>query len=323
MSQKFTKVLDIHTLFSNDNRPNLLFLDISIVEEFIQWYTFQFSYNLDVEIMASFELKIYLIRKHLNNATGGNSNHEIRKSLKTINIIESKDVNISSRDELFLNEIQQMYFNNNASSRICSEILLCARKEFLHTKNIGVISNNPGFDFIPSVQRYSLPSVSDLAEVNAYLYLLSTLNLHKKVIEIAFPYIEQGRNAIALQEVIQEFIGNVKDILIQGSYDSIANQVNDLAMIGQAFTCVNEKDKTKYQEPKIKINHNASQSERMEQESIYYLALSITKIRNQLAHQASHTIAVSERFGDARTVIKYLCLLSLLFEKLDQRVGPW
>ncbi|CAA9269953.1 MAG: hypothetical protein AVDCRST_MAG93-2590, partial [uncultured Chloroflexia bacterium] len=31
---------------------------------------------------------------------------------------------------------------------------------------------------------------------------------------------------------------------------------------------------------------------------------------------------IRERFGDRRTALKFLCLLSLLFEKLDGRVSP-
>ncbi|MFL5804286.1 MAG: hypothetical protein ACJ8CR_21395 [Roseiflexaceae bacterium] len=31
---------------------------------------------------------------------------------------------------------------------------------------------------------------------------------------------------------------------------------------------------------------------------------------------------IRARFGDRRTALKFLCLLSLLFEKLDRRVAP-
>ena len=48
----------------------------------------------------------------------------------------------------------------------------------------------------------------------------------------------------------------------------------------------------------------------------------VSAVRNPTAHASIDEPFIRERFGKRHTALKFLCLLSLLFEKLEQRVAP-
>jgi hypothetical protein len=71
------------------------------------------------------------------------------------------------------------------------------------------------------------------------------------------------------------------------------------------------------------LNNLSNKHERGEQQGYYQLGCGIqAAVRNLLSHHGLDSPFIRQRFDDQRTALKWLCLLSLLFEKLDKRVAP-
>ena len=76
-------------------------------------------------------------------------------------------------------------------------------------------------------------------------------------------------------------------------------------------------------EPIIKLNEFKSDTDRKEQKGYAEFSYGVTDaLRNVLSHHLADDHVTKPRFGDRRTALKFLCLISLLFEKLDARVAP-
>ena len=73
----------------------------------------------------------------------------------------------------------------------------------------------------------------------------------------------------------------------------------------------------------IQLNDFLISSEWNEQKGYHDICCGVVSaVRNPLMHDSVDEEFLRERFGDRRTALKFLCLLSLLFEKLDKRVSP-
>lgn len=76
--------------------------------------------------------------------------------------------------------------------------------------------------------------------------------------------------------------------------------------------------------PRVQLNWLTNTSEWNEQTGFHDVACGVSSaLRNTIAHGPTDTVFIRDRFGDRRTALKFLCLLSLLFEKLDKRIAPW
>ena len=82
------------------------------------------------------------------------------------------------------------------------------------------------------------------------------------------------------------------------------------------FQCLLARQFNKENEPKIKLNTMSDITQKDEQEGFRFIFMGVMKgIRNPIAHKDINC-------DDPVLALKYLCMISLLFEKLDNRVFP-
>ena len=141
----------------------------------------------------------------------------------------------------------------------------------------------------------------------------------------AFKRIENGDNAVAVVETVKTLFAEVQQIV--ASIDPELAKLDGYQLIYQAFDGAEERKKEgkviPERPPKIKLNTLGNESEWSEQKGFRDLGCgAASAIRNPISHTSVDLDFVRRRFGKRYTALKFLCLLSLLFEKLENRVAP-
>lgn len=228
-------------------------------------------------------------------------------------------------DRTLSDEIQRAYFGGAADSRPAAELLAYGRRHS-ETGSVRIISRHRAFRLVPQVQLYFIPDVQDVGEEDdaVLLRLLLALDIHPQVRRAAFSRVITRDYPVAVAEATKTLIKEVRTI---GETHGLTfvNSTNDQPMMDQAFQCTQanpEKNRAE-KPPQIRLNNLQLPSEWSEQKGYRDLMCGVVSaVRNPNAHDPAHEEFLQSRFGDPRTALKFLCLISLLFEKLDARTGP-
>ena len=129
--------------------------------------------------------------------------------------------------------------------------------------------------------------------------LFESANLHYKVESSSKSLFVTNHFSLAIFEALKALESEIKKI----SKLEFAGQ----DLINKAF---------KENEPKIKLNPMNDITEKDEQAGFRFIFMGVMRgIRNPIAHKQIN-------WSDPTLALKYLCMISLLFEKLDNRVFP-
>lgn len=255
--------------------------------------------------------------------------HDARKLMKRLKTFQIGIVKYdAARNKALITEIQRAYFASEADSVASAELLAYGRQESTDGRPVRIISRYKSFHFVPRIELYFIPQVQDIGSDNdaTYLRTFAALDLHPKVVRAAFKRIEHGDYPVAVVETVKMLFAEVQQIV--EPIDATVAGLDGYQLIHQAFDCAPEekkKDGTVKPErpPKIKLNQLNKDSEWSEQKGFRDLGCgAASAIRNPISHSAVDLDFIHERFGDRRAALKFLCLLSLLFEKLDKRAAP-
>jgi len=286
-------------------------LDANAVDDFIEWL--RDNPDIERQFREDGMYRVGVLSEHLKQRVDWKDekdrNREIRKfgiasQLKLLNIeLKSNTV----KDEAFVDEIQRAYFGNDATAHKSAELLAYGRRQSSDGRPVRIISRHNGFRSVPSIDLY----VFDLEEVGIesdamLLREIASLNLHKKVREASYDYLRNHDYPTAILHAVNElytYIRTISGLTIDGRQ-----------LIEQVLGA---------NKPVIQLSDLSSETKRKEQRGYAELGYGVTDaLRNVLSHHLADEAFLRERFGKRHTALKFLCLLSLLFEKLEQRVAP-
>lgn len=295
-------------------------LDANAIDKMLEWLEVNPNF---IGRLVDKTWKLSVLRHHVE------SRPDARKVIKRLQTFQ---INIAkynaARNKALITEIQRAYVAGEADSVASAELLAYGRQESTDGRPVRIISRYKNFRFVPRIELYFIPQVQDIGSDNdaTYLRTFAALDLHPKIVRAAFKRIEHGDYPVAIVEAVKTLFAEVQQIV--EPVDAGVAGLDGYQLIHQAFDCAPEekkKDGTVKPErlPKIKLNELNKDSEWSEQKGFRDLGCgTASAIRNPISHTAVDLDFIHERFGDRRTALKFLCLLSLLFEKLDKRVAP-
>ncbi len=233
------------------------------------------------------------------------------------NMVEILEYHFESLDKPLIDEIQRAYFGNDASSLFSAQLLAYGRRHNGDTGKVRVISRHRAFQSIPDLQHYFLPDATEVGQEDdaTMLRLLRSMDIHPQIQRAAYERIINHDYPIAVDQAVKILIDEIRDI---GRTNGLlfASQINDRPMVKTAL-CINPGP------PQIRLNNYVTASEKNEQDGYHYLIEGIVAaVRNPLAHAPADLPFLQNRFGKRHTALKFLCLLSWLFEKLENRTYP-
>lgn len=296
----------------NPNRRCPVLLDANAVHPFLTWLS---NNTTPLENLETGRWRIGVLKQHVDMRDDWDV---IKKEMDAAKVTILED-NLTSKDELLVSEILNAYFGGNGIHRKSARLLAYGRKYNEDGDDVQVISRLRIFRLVPSTQLYFVPNVDYMLINNddaMILRALDMLSLHKSVHRVAYERIVNHDNPIAIDQAVKTLIDEIRQIGVDHNLP-FATVVNDRPMVEQALRM------TAPGEPHIRLNALNTTTERNEQQGYHNIISGVVAaVRNPLAHGPVDLPFLQARFGDRRTALKFLCLLSLLFEKLDKRVAP-
>lgn len=275
-------------------------LDINAVKPLLDWLN---SHRDFAARLIDERWRIGILEAHVE----GRSNWvKLREDLESKNI-EIIDYIFTGEDSLLITEIQRAYFGSDSESRKSAELLAYGRRHS-DGSDVRVISRHRCFRLIPNVQLFRIENIQDIGqEDDAVMWrLLQSLELHERVRVSALPHIFNHQYPTAVLHAVNELYAYIR---------AVSGLTTDgHKLINQAFGANN---------PAIHLFDLSLEANRKEQQGFENLGYGITSaLRNLLSHNlADHTL-LHDRFGDRRTALKILAVISIFFERIDKRVSP-
>lgn len=285
--------------------PTRVYLDVTNWQEFLDWLDEDHASRVEPLLDKSWHVHVFnaLLKRHF-----GSNGHRTRK-LRALGL--NLDGSTLHDDEMFIAEALRVYFNNDATARPQAELLALSRRKEGNGK-IAVISQHRGFWRIPMVDTFFVSPPRGPPRLPAQLDFFLDLDVHNIVRQAAEDRMSPGDHPTAIVESVKEFFEYVRQII--GSTD------DGHSLMKEALSC-QKWDQNLQAEPKLRLNKLSEVSEWNEQKGFRDIAYGVAcALRNPIAHQPADRVFIQSRYGDQKKAIKVLCFLSLLFERLDERV---
>lgn len=288
--------------------PCPVLLDANAVDDFLKWL----QVNPEFERRLR-EEKAYSIRAILNHL---NQRPDWKRKEKGFEVgikerLERHGVQLvtfnAGRSEVMVGELQMAYFGNDATAHKSAQLLTYGRQQRHDGRAVRIISRHSGFRSVPNIDLYVF-DINDpgIASDAILLQEFAALNLHRTVREASYEYVRNRDYPTAILQVVNELYTHMRTI---SGLTTDGRQLIDVAIGSNT--------------PIIQLNTLASDTERKEQRGYVEFGYGVTDaLRNVLSHHLADRPILEARFGDRHTAFKFLSLLSLLFEKIDNRVAP-
>jgi uncharacterized protein (TIGR02391 family) len=293
----------------NHQVPRLAYLDVCDWEAFVDWLAQEPSRALSLRART---WRVRLFKNPLNRCFGGSGSRT--RILKDLGI-ELDDAHLYQSDEMFIAEVLRVYFGNDPNARPQAELLTLARRQAGNSW-ITVISQNRCFWRVPMVNNYFLDydNLQGYDDLPAQFDFFMDLDIHNLVRQAAERRIQHADQPTAIIETVKELCEQIR-IIIGSTQDGYSLMEEALSFQR------NRKTGGIKRQPRLKLNPMTVESEWNEQRGYHHFACGVASaLRNPMAHQPADRAFVQSRYGDNRKALKVLCFLSLLFEKLDERV---
>lgn len=229
------------------------------------------------------------------------------------------DDRLPQDSEEYVFEIQQIYFHDEINMRLKAthaEFMLLGRRAARNEPCLRILTAFPAFQRTIDAEVFVLPNSIAITELPADFDIFTDLHLHQRLRDTISVYYHNRLYASAVFEAAKELYEYLRQA--SGSTSDGGTLVDETVKI---VTDWNGKKLTVKQAPKFSLNALSSEEEVGEQEGYYRFIQGVTKaIRNSNAHLTAADPFIVSRFDNQKTAIKVLCFLSLLFEKIDQRV---
>ncbi|MGB1250604.1 MAG: TIGR02391 family protein [Candidatus Promineifilaceae bacterium] len=316
-------------LFLNECPTSPVYLDGSVWEMFVDWLEpASATDNQRIALTTQGDLNIYMFKAQLDAVDGPDRTRDARIRAAGIQIIPQKARGrLMPSDEVFLEEVQRIYFRNVPGARRQAELLLLARRHSSQPdRAVKIISQHRSFERIPDVDLYYLyiQALIGEAEPPASFDFYQDFKIHSAIENATHNDLDNANHAIpvlAAYAAFEMFVQQQTGLATDG--DSLMNSaLNPFTRRSQPACNRNPRV------PSIQLNPLTNTSPRgtqmNEQEGNYLIASGLTRtVRNPLSHQGGLQSQYAQtRFTDKNAVLKYLTLFSLLCERVDEGQLP-
>lgn len=310
---------DIHAwLDGNHVMPPMIYIDANCLQNFISWLS---ADSGRIHNVVSGVWHVTIFEYQLKRLFPKNDHKRLWSTVQSLNLSIDKK-NVKPSDEDFLLELQRSYFFDPTSGRGQAEFLLLVRR-CSRTSRPAVLSQQRAFRRVPDLNSYFLPtSLEGHDELPAQFDFFEDLRLHKKLKSVIDGQLAAGQYPDAVIEsckLLSEHLRVVTNLTSDGGAlaDDTLKIEFDPVVRTNSFTFKNA------QRPKIKLNDWNDLSDVGEQRGYYRFAAGIADaFRNLNAHHSATDPIIINRFSEKRKALKIIGFISLLLEKIDERLSP-
>jgi len=283
-----------------------IFLDANDWKLFIDWI----EKDRDrIQKLSEGKWKVTIFKEQLVECFGDDK--QLIKKIKKIGI--NLDLTPSKNFEMFIVEVLRAYFQSNPAYHPQAKLLALARRSEANHK-VQIISQNQFFWRISDVDTYFVDEkyLDGYDDLPASFDFFMDMKIHRKIWQVASERINNGDNPTAIIESVKAIFDEIRTV--SGLNDDGYNLIRD------SFSC-QKWDNNLSVTPRIKLNDLLSVSDWNDQKGYKDIAFGMaTALRNPIAHQPVDQTFIQDRYGDKRSTMKVLCMLSLLLERIDKRV---
>lgn len=292
-----------------------VYLDVTSLVQFATWGRDNVAELVDR--VRNDGLQIIVFETQLKNAFRRNKYQTAQKQLETFEVKFDEDEWIDD-DNVFAAELKSIYFHDEDDRLrdLHAKFLVLARHASPNSPRI--ITAYPSFQRMVNAEIYSLPIQADDVNLPANFDLFIDLGIHPQLRTVVSAKMQQQDFIGVIQDSVQELFGYLQNV------DPSFAGVDGWRLVDQALGYQNVVHPPKNSlptTPTVKLSSFLTATEKDDHKGYYhFIGGSYSAFRNFSGHTAPSSQARQQQFGDKRTAIKILCFLSLLFEKIDQRV---
>lgn len=281
-----------------------LFLDSDGLEPFFSWLE---SDNQRAGLIGN-GLEVVVFRHQIvRYADYLRRRRRLRRLGVTIDDTDRREV-----DYLYERECRAVYFYaDRQGARDRAEFLVLARRRN-ETDFLSIVSQHRSFQRVPYVNAYfnGLEPLQGTDELPPQFDIFNDLNLHPQLILRLHNQIGQVSHGATVLDAVLAWRDHIR--VMSGTHGDGYNWIE------QIFN---------HHAPQIAVNPltdpNPQGSQLNEQKGFQRINCGVVSaIRNPLAHEGPNSLWARSRFPDNKTVIKYLCLFSILCERADAPLNP-
>lgn len=290
-----------------------IFLDFTCMREFARWSRIHRNARLLTEQIEK-GLEIIVFDDQLRSSISKNKYEDARKALVDSNI-EIDTAEWISDDDDFAREMQKIYFHDSTSAELHAKFMVLARRES-RTHKTRIITTSIGFNRVIDADIYMLNNVSGGIDLPANFNLFVDLEIHERLKQSVAHLFHSGDFMGCILEGVKELGAYLRQT------DPNFEGKDGWSLVNEALACKFIDDR-RYQNavPRLKLSHLDSDSDRNEHKGYYhFIGGAFSAFRNIGAHHAQSEDARRMRFDNKKKAIKVLSFISLLMEKIDDRV---
>lgn len=297
----------IDSLLTENFQSNTpIFLDLSSYRQFVDWI----STKIDPfkEKIKSKHLKVLIFEHQLEDIFPTDDGEDPGDLFRALDI-EFSTLRWKKADGVFFAEIQEIYFHdeNARLSKVHAEFLILSRYATVG-ETVKVITHYPCFLRIPNVEVYYLEGNPNKIRLPANFDFFVDLELHEKLHSGVKRKFLNHEYQDGLLEAFRELVDTLR------TYSGIS--ASDIPSEHNLAQSALKKDGSK-----IKLNHLSNDTETGEQRGYQEITMGImTAIRNPITHLKETHDFINSRFNDEKTALKIIALISLILERLDERI---
>lgn len=281
--------------------PQTVYIDAGSYKHFLTWLDQDLSKR--VTKLTTGTWQIVLFKRQLNRLHVPEPARTRR--LREMGIVVDNSQPRAS-DEMYIAEVQRVYFHNDPNAQVMAEFLALCRRQAGLTSRLAVMSQHYAFRRIPLVDTFFVPDIplEGSEDLPAQFDFFTDLAIHKHVQSATAEAIADGRYPFSVFEGAKSLFDYLR--YCSGLTTDGSNLVEQALKRDGSY---------------IKLNNLSNPTEISEQRGYKDLALGVAgAVRNPTAHVSAKDPYILDRFGDKKAALKVLCLLSLICEGLDRRV---
>jgi uncharacterized protein (TIGR02391 family) len=277
------------------------YLEKDTIPAFISWLT---ADPLRRSLIAS-TWKIIVFKRHLVSYSDYISR---RKRLSALGV-EVNNSNLKEYDSLFLDEVERTYFmNSGPNHRQLAEFYLLVRRTDGNGW-INVISQDRSFERIPMVNTYFIGMTARTGnqDLPAQFDYIGDMAIHRELARAVAGRLDDPNRGDVMINATLALRDHIR--LLSGLPEDGRNLMERAFKQDGQYLRVN---------PLVTQPDPHFQSHQNEQIGFRELYCGVfTGLRNSLVHEGPGSTFAQTRYPDKVTLLKYLSLLSLLFERAD------
>ncbi len=304
-------------LDSNYNMPSAIFLDAQCIPVFLNWLQLD---RTRIQKFAEQKWNIVVFKEQFSRIYPWRENKKLWESSRKIGIHLDETSNRDA-DRLFIDEALRTYFHGQVLYQSQAEFLTLVRKRTRGVRAV-VLSQHLAFRRIPEVDTFFVPdqAMDGAVDLPAQFDFYLDMKLHKQLKSVIDNQLANGHYPDAVVEACKLLFTYIRQIDATLTTDGGT-------LADQALNFEVKKDQPNkgqiLRRAKIELNNYVTTSEIGEQQGYYRFVAGISDaFRNLNAHHSATDPFIISRFGDKHKALKVICFISLILEKLDERVLP-